>query len=145
MAELVDAPGLSPDDGYIVRVRVSYRPPNLSVCACNGRTGSIPVRGTNLTKFLRVIMYRVYYQNRWIENVPVTEALVYKEEGHVVQRMDLPYTTPPNTTPVTVVLDNRQVVDDSDEKSVYHLKQYGTVSEEQMKRYIATGDISFKP
>ncbi len=37
-------------------------------------------------------MYRVWYPalNRWIENIPVTEALVYKEEGYVVIRMDLP-------------------------------------------------------
>ncbi len=41
-------------------------------------------------------MYRVWYLNRWIENVPVTEALVYKEEGHPVYRMDLPFTTPPS-------------------------------------------------
>jgi len=41
------------------------------------------------------VMYRVWYLNRWIEDVPVTEALVYKEEGHHVQRMDLAYTTPP--------------------------------------------------
>ena len=34
-------------------------------------------------------VYRVWYQNRWIENVPV-------EEGHIVQRMDLPFSTPPN-------------------------------------------------
>ncbi len=42
-------------------------------------------------------MFRVWLanQNRWIENVPATEALVYKEEGYHVQRMDLPYTTPP--------------------------------------------------
>ena len=41
-------------------------------------------------------MYRVWFNNQWIENVPVTEALVYKEEGHYVQRMDLPFTTPPS-------------------------------------------------
>ncbi len=41
-------------------------------------------------------VYRVWYQNRWIENVPVEEALVSKEEGHIVQRMDLPFSTPPN-------------------------------------------------
>ncbi len=35
-------------------------------------------------------MYRVWYVNRWIDNVPVGEALVYKEEGYRVQRMDLP-------------------------------------------------------
>lgn len=42
-------------------------------------------------------MYRVWIpaQSRWIEDVPVTEALVYKEDGHIVQRMDLPFTTPP--------------------------------------------------
>jgi hypothetical protein len=34
-------------------------------------------------------MFRVYLpkQGRWIENVPVTEALVYKEEGYIVERM----------------------------------------------------------
>ena len=36
-------------------------------------------------------MYRVWYQGDWIINVPVTEALVYKEEGYIVIRMDLPY------------------------------------------------------
>lgn len=42
-------------------------------------------------------MFRVWIkaQNRWIEDVPVTEALVYSEEGYIVLRMDLPYTTPP--------------------------------------------------
>lgn len=42
-------------------------------------------------------MYRVWNHITfsWIENVPVTEALIYKEEGYVVQRMDLPYTTTP--------------------------------------------------
>lgn len=30
----------------------------------------------------------------WIENVSADEALIYKEEGYVVQRMDLPYTMP---------------------------------------------------
>jgi hypothetical protein len=42
-------------------------------------------------------MYRVWIPmiQRWIENVPVTEALVYKEEGYKVLRMDLPYETPP--------------------------------------------------
>jgi len=37
-------------------------------------------------------MYRVYLhrQARWIENIPVTEALVYKEEGYMVERMELP-------------------------------------------------------
>lgn len=40
-------------------------------------------------------MYRVWYLKRWIENVPETEALVFKEEGHKVIRMDLPYETPP--------------------------------------------------
>lgn len=35
-------------------------------------------------------MYRVFleYMNRWIENVPASEALVYKEEGYFVERMD---------------------------------------------------------
>jgi len=35
-------------------------------------------------------MFKVYLQEsgRWIKNVPVTEALVYKEEGHLVERMD---------------------------------------------------------
>lgn len=40
-------------------------------------------------------MFRVWYSNRWIENIPVQEAVVFKEEGYIVQRMDLPYTTPP--------------------------------------------------
>jgi len=42
-------------------------------------------------------MYRVWLPsfNKWIENVPVLEALVYKEEGYTVLRMDLPYQTPP--------------------------------------------------
>ncbi len=64
------------------------------------KTG-VPVRSRlraprlNVHVLFEVCMYRVWYGNRWIENVPVTEALVYKEEGHVVQRMDLPYTTRP--------------------------------------------------
>ena len=35
-------------------------------------------------------MFRVFIPSlkRWIENVPVTEALVYKEEGYIVERMD---------------------------------------------------------
>jgi len=35
------------------------------------------------------IMFRVYLPNvnRWIENIPATEALVYKEEGYFVERM----------------------------------------------------------
>lgn len=32
-------------------------------------------------------MYEVFYQGRWLYNVPVTEALVYKEEGYLVRRM----------------------------------------------------------
>ncbi len=40
-------------------------------------------------------MFRVWYKTRWIENVPVDEALVFKEEGYIVLRMDLPFTTPP--------------------------------------------------
>ncbi len=42
-------------------------------------------------------MYRVWLPsfNKWIEHVPVHEALVYKEEGYTVLRMDLPYQTPP--------------------------------------------------
>ena len=34
-------------------------------------------------------MFRVYLSQfkRWIENVPVEEALVYKEEGYLVERM----------------------------------------------------------
>jgi hypothetical protein len=34
-------------------------------------------------------MYKVFIPrlNRWIENVPVTEALVYKEEGYEVVRL----------------------------------------------------------
>lgn len=45
-------------------------------------------------------MFRVWIpaQNRWIENVPGSEALVYKEERYIVQRMDLPFTTPPAVT-----------------------------------------------
>jgi hypothetical protein len=37
-------------------------------------------------------MFRVYLHQygRWIENVPVTEALVYKEEGYMVERMESP-------------------------------------------------------
>lgn len=37
-------------------------------------------------------MYRVYLhrQARWIENVPAIEALVYKEEGYRVERMESP-------------------------------------------------------
>ena len=38
----------------------------------------------------RVTLYRVWYINSWLENVPVGEALVYEEEGYSVQRMDLP-------------------------------------------------------
>lgn len=36
-------------------------------------------------------MFRVFIPNlnRWIENVPVTEALVYKEEGYRVERMEI--------------------------------------------------------
>jgi len=36
-----------------------------------------------------MIMFRVYLPNlnRWIENVPAVEALVYKEEGYLVERM----------------------------------------------------------
>jgi len=35
-------------------------------------------------------MFRVYLSQfkRWIENVPVEEALVYKEEGYLVERMN---------------------------------------------------------
>jgi hypothetical protein len=40
-------------------------------------------------------MFRAWYNGRWIENIPATEALVYKQEGHTVIRMDLPFTTPP--------------------------------------------------
>jgi hypothetical protein len=42
-------------------------------------------------------MYRVWLtnQSRWLTDVPVTEAQTYKEEGYIVQRMDLPFTTPP--------------------------------------------------
>jgi hypothetical protein len=34
-------------------------------------------------------MFKVYLHqhNRWIFNVPVTEVLIYKEEGYLVQRM----------------------------------------------------------
>jgi hypothetical protein len=41
-------------------------------------------------------MFRVWLGTRWIENVPLTEALVYKEDGYHVQRMDLPFSTPPS-------------------------------------------------
>lgn len=52
---------------------------------------------SSLTFGLEEIMYRVWLpsQQRWIVDVPVTEALVYKEEGYTVQRMDLPYETLP--------------------------------------------------
>jgi hypothetical protein len=40
-------------------------------------------------------MFRVWYYDRWLENIPAVEALVFKEEGHVVVRMDLPFQTPP--------------------------------------------------
>jgi hypothetical protein len=42
-------------------------------------------------------MFRVWLanQNRWLENVPAQEALVFLEDGYIVKRMDLPYTTPP--------------------------------------------------
>lgn len=44
-------------------------------------------------------MFRVWYNepnfSYWIENVPASEALVYKEEGFFVIRMDLPFSTPP--------------------------------------------------
>jgi hypothetical protein len=35
-------------------------------------------------------MFRVYLHQfgRWIENVPAIEALVYKEEGYLVERME---------------------------------------------------------
>jgi hypothetical protein len=35
-------------------------------------------------------MFRVYLSQfkQWIENVPVEEALVYKEEGYLVERMN---------------------------------------------------------
>lgn len=41
--------------------------------------------------------FRVWIANqqRWIEKVPVQEAQVYAEDGYRVQRMDLPFTTPP--------------------------------------------------
>jgi len=34
-------------------------------------------------------MFRIFLHqfNRWIENVPPNEALVYKEEGYIVERM----------------------------------------------------------
>lgn len=32
--------------------------------------------------------FRVYFNGRILENVPVTEALVFLEEGHKVERMD---------------------------------------------------------
>jgi hypothetical protein len=34
-------------------------------------------------------MFRVYLHqySRWIENIPAVEALVYKEEGYLVERM----------------------------------------------------------
>ena len=36
------------------------------------------------------VMFRVYLHQfkRWIENVPASEALVYAEEGYLVERMD---------------------------------------------------------
>jgi hypothetical protein len=42
-------------------------------------------------------MFRVWNNllNCWIENIPAVEASVYKEEGYIVQRMELPFTTPP--------------------------------------------------
>lgn len=42
-------------------------------------------------------MFRVWHDrlNRWLTNIPVDEALVYKEEGYIVKRMDLPFETPP--------------------------------------------------
>ena len=38
-------------------------------------------------------MFRVYLPNlsRWIENIPPIEALVYKEEGYLVERMTCAY------------------------------------------------------
>jgi hypothetical protein len=35
-------------------------------------------------------MFRVYLSQfkRWIQNVPVEEALVYKEDGYLVERMN---------------------------------------------------------
>lgn len=51
---------------------------------------SAPDRSNNLIgRKLENTMYRVFIPNlnRWIENIPVTEALVYKEEGYRVERM----------------------------------------------------------
>lgn len=70
---MVDTWGLSPH-AFGIRVRVSYLVPS-----------------TNERSF----MFRVWYSDRWIENIPVQEAVVFKEEGYIVLRMDLPYTTPP--------------------------------------------------
>jgi len=35
-------------------------------------------------------MFRVFFPNlnHWIENIPLGEALVYKEEGYLVERME---------------------------------------------------------
>ena len=46
-------------------------------------------------------MFKVYLHSsgRWIKNVPASEALVYKEEGHRVERMD---TEPETITGKTV-------------------------------------------
>lgn len=34
-------------------------------------------------------MFAVNYKGRWLENVPLHEALVFKQEGYEVIRMDL--------------------------------------------------------
>ena len=67
-------------------------------------------------------MYRVYLhlQARWIENIPVTEALVYKEEGYVVERMESPHG-------VTSMSDLKIVID---------------LVIEQIKKDIEAGDVT---
>jgi len=36
-------------------------------------------------------MFAVYYFDNWLLNIPAQEALIYKEEGYEVLRMDLFY------------------------------------------------------
>ena len=42
-------------------------------------------------------MYKVWLGHRWLENVPVLEAVVFKEEGYKVERMDSEAPPPLNT------------------------------------------------
>jgi hypothetical protein len=51
-------------------------------------------------------MFRVWYNNKWLENIPVTEALTFKQEGHYTQRMDLEFTTPPISEKNTGITSN---------------------------------------